>query len=701
MTATRKAIGMGLAGLVAMAITAGAAVWLDAVFPPVLDRYWARSPVVLDADGRRLRGFAAPGGTWRFAARPEGVDPLYLRMLTAYEDKRFFAHPGVDPLAVARAAGQWVASGRPVSGASTLSMQTVRLLEPRTRTLASKAIEMLRALQLEWRYSKEEILAIYLTVAPFGGNLEGVEAAAAFYLGKGPRHLTAGEAALLVALPQSPETARPDRHPVQAGAARDKVLARMVDAGVLDAATVAAARREPIPDGRLAAPFRAAHLARRLVGADPATAIRRTFIDGALQANLESLAGRAVAAFEPGANLAILVVETATRQVRAYVGSADFFDAGRLGQVDMVRAVRSPGSTLKPFIYAAAFERLGIHPETLIADKPMRFGDYAPINFDQRYRGDVTIREALQLSLNVPAVAVLDRLGPGRFAGLIEDMGATPRFDPRVKAAALPMALGGVGLSLWDLVTLYAGLADGGRFAPLRAGEVDPSVTPSRVLDETAAWYAAAILRDAPPPDGRMADRFATGGRRIALKTGTSYGFRDAWALGFDGHFTVGVWVGRPDGGYGTGRTGRSQAAPLLFDVFDRLPPEVDRPARPPAGVVQARNDDLPPPIRRFRSREDMLAALTAPEAAFEIAFPPDGATVELASGDDRPPTLSLRASGGRKPLRWLIDGRPLDTSPFKRTAAWTGRAEGKVRITVLDADGHAASSEVWIARAP
>ncbi len=683
-----------LAAAGAMALLAGAAVLLDAAYPPPMTRYLARSQKVLDADGGLLRAFATADGSWRFAARADEVDPLYLTMLTAYEDKRFHHHPGVDPLALARAAWQWAVSGTPVSGASTLTMQTVRLLEPRPRTLASKLIEILRAMQLEWRHSKDEILAIYLTVAPFGGNLEGVAAASQFYFGKTPRHLTAGEAALLVALPQSPEAARPDRHPEAARIARDKVLARLRDARVLDPEAAAAASREPVVRSRLAAALRAPHLAQHLVATDPRTETRRTFIDGALQANLEEMARRAARGLEPGANLAVLVVETAGRRVLAHVGSADFFDTARQGQVDMTRAVRSPGSTLKPFVYAAGFEHLGLHPETLIADRPTRFGDYAPVNFDQRYRGDITVREALQLSLNVPAVAVLDRLGPARFAAMVAEMGIMLRFDPRVGAPALPMALGGVGLSLWDLTALFAGLADGGRFAPLRVAEGDPPAAPVRVLDETAAWYVAAILRGVPPPAGRVA-----GGRRIALKTGTSYGFRDAWALGFDGRFTVGVWVGRPDGGYGSDRTGSRQAAPLLYDVFDLLAPDAEASGPPPAGVIEARTEDLPPPLRRFRTRGDIEIALLTPDSDFEIAFPPDGATIEMAADDDGTATLALRANGGRKPLRWLIDGRPIAVSPFKRAASWTAATEGWVHITALDADGHAASADVWISK--
>ncbi len=693
-------------GRLAVAITAGAlaalagtALMLDAAFPPVLDRYRERSAAVLDADGQLLRGFTTAAGTWRFAARPDEVDPLYLRMLKDYEDKRFDSHPGVDPLALARALGQWAASGRPVSGASTLTMQVVRLLEPRPRTLTSKAIEMLRALQLEWRYGKDEILALYLTVAPFGGNLEGVKAASRFYYGKPPKHLTPGEAALLVALPQSPENVRPDRNPDGARTARDKILERMARDGVLSAAAAAAARDERIPEVRTAARMSAPHLARRLASAAPDTEIHRTFLDGALQDTLQDLVGRAAERLEPGANAAVLIVENARRRVIAHVGSAGFLDAARKGQVDMTRAVRSPGSTLKPFIYAAAFDELNLHPETLITDSPQRFGDYAPLNFDQRFRGDVTLREALQLSLNVPAVAVLDRLGPSRFARLLERMGPQLRFDPRVRAPALPMALGGVGLSLEDLVTLYSGLAAGGSFKPLRFTETDAEEPAQRVIGEAAAWYVREILRNAPGPRGRLAARYAANGRHIAVKTGTSYGFRDAWAIGFDADYTVGVWVGRPDGGFGTGRTGQRQASRLLHDVFDLLPAGDGGREAPPADVLVARTADLPPPMRRFRGRAGTALARLGEESDFAISFPPDGATVEVP--DDGFAALTLQASGGRKPLRWLVDGRPVASPPFKRSAVLRAPGAGQLRVTVLDADGRTASARAWIARVP
>jgi penicillin-binding protein 1C len=695
MTRTRRIAILATVAL-AMGLT-GAAVVLDAVFPPALERYETLSTAVLDADGRPLRGFTAADGIWRFAAVPGDVDPLYLEMLVAYEDKRFRSHPGVDPLALARAMTQWAAAGRPVSGASTLTMQTIRLLEPRPRTIASKLVEMARALQLEWHYGKDEILAIYLTLAPFGGNLEGVKAASRFYLGKEPAHLTPGEAALLVVLPQSPSRLRPDRYPGRARAARDKVLERMAGAGALSPARVAEARREGVPRSRHAAPFTAPHLARHLHALHPQRTVLRTPIRRTLQTGLAALARRHLSRLENGATIAALVVDNSSLEVRAYLGSADFLDSGRNGQVDMVRAVRSPGSTLKPFIYGIAFDLLGVHPETLISDRPTRFGDYAPVNFDRRYRGDVTVREALQLSLNVPAVAVLDRLGATRFARLVGNAGMTFHLDPKLKRPALPMALGGVGVSLWDLVTVYAGLARGGAVAPLRLTDTDPAGPDNRLLSEAAAWYLTSILEGTPPPTSRMAARHTAGWRRIAMKTGTSYGFRDAWAIGYDRDHTVGVWIGRPDGGFGSGRTGHVKASPVLYDIFDLLPATGEPFAPPPPdGVLLARTDQLPAPMRHLGRRDAMVKAAAD---GFDIAFPLDGAVLEVRDTGHGLAGLQLRASGGRRPLRWLIEGRPIPSAPFRRSVLWSPDGEGQARITVVDAAGRTATTRVWLRR--
>jgi penicillin-binding protein 1C len=687
---------------VAALILVAAAVALDRLFPPDLAKLADRSTLVTDAEGRLLAPFTTGDGKWRLPVTVGEVDARYLRMLVAYEDKRFAHHPGVDPLALARALVQWARAGRVVSGASTLTMQTVRLLEPRPRTIGAKMVEMARALQLEWRYDKETIFGIYLTLAPFGGNLEGVRAASLFYFGKEPDRLTDAEAALLVALPQSPEKLRPDRDTIAARAARDRVIARLAAVGLLGDRAAGEAAAQPVPAQRRQAPRLAPHLAERLHRAHPGRAVIRTGIDAGLQVQLEALARRYQLKLEQGATIALLVVEHEGREVRSYIGSGDYFDQARLGQNDMVQAIRSPGSTLKPFVYGLAFGDLIIHPETIVVDRPMRFGDYAPENFDRHYRGELTAREALQLSLNLPAVALLNRMGSMRLVGTLESAGTPLHLPDAVAAPGLPIVLGGAGISLADLVTLYAGLADGGTVRPLRYSEADSAGDPVAIMQPAAAWYLTRILVDTPPPPGMLASRNRKVGRTIAYKTGTSYGFRDAWAIGYDEAYTVGVWVGRPDGTFSPGRMGRDAAAPVLFEIFDMLrPSQGARPAafaaRPPAGAIQASNADLPLPLRRFDPGPSALDAVLAADGGPQIAFPAEGAVVDLTPGNATLEPLLLRADGGRMPLLWLINGTPVASSPFKRQTQVLLDGAGAMRITVIDQTGASASVEVWI----
>jgi penicillin-binding protein 1C len=681
---------------------AASAVVLDQVYPPKLERLSDQSTLVLDRDGRLLTPFTAADGIWRLPATADDVDPRYLGMLVAFEDRRFAMHPGVDPLAVARGLLQWGRAGHVVSGASTLTMQTVRLLEPRRRTIGAKLIEMARALQLEWHFDKRAILGMYLTLAPYGGNLEGVRAASLFYFGKEPSHLSEAEAALLVALPQSPEALRPDRHGVAALAARNRILARMQELDLVTAQAAAEAAAQAVPTDRRPALRLAPHLADRLRAAQPGVSTIRSLIDGNLQSQLEALAKRYQRRLEQGATMAMLVVENAGRQVRAYVGSADYFDDSRLGKNDLVTAVRSPGSTLKPFIYGLAFDGLLIHPETIVVDRPMRFGDYAPENFDHEFRGELTAREALQMSLNLPAVALLDRLGPLRLVNSLAAAGTPLRLPDTVAVPGLPIALGGAGTTLQDLVTLYAGLADGGTVRSLCFTEDAQPGKSEAIMTPAAAWYLARILEQGPPPPGMVAPQNRKRGRAIAFKTGTSYGFRDAWAIGYDAGYTVGIWVGRPDGTFSPGRMGREAAAPVLFEVFDLLPRFVGTPgvvfrATPPEGVIDASNADLPMPLRRFDPGPSTLDALAAARRGPQIAFPADGATVDL--GGTRPTfaPLMLRATGGRLPLLWLVNGIPVTSSPFKRQTQVRVDGAGATRITVIDRDGGSATVEVWV----
>jgi penicillin-binding protein 1C len=685
----------------AFAVAVIAIVALDRLFPPDLQRLDRQSTLVLDRDGNLLQAFTSADGAWRLPVSIDAVDPRYLRMLVAYEDKRFYGHWGVDPLALGRAVVQLAARGQIVSGASTLTMQTVRLLEPRERTLGAKVIEMARALQLEWHYGKREILDMYLTLAPYGGNLEGVRAASLFYFGREPSHLSDAEAALLVSLPQSPERLRPDRNNALAQVQRDNILWRMVELGVLSSQAAAEAAGEPVPSLRRPAIRRAAHLAERLHADAGDGQVIDTSIDGTLQAQIEALARRVQDQLEPGATVAVLAVENGTRAVRAYVGSGDFWDAGRYGQNDMVRAIRSPGSTLKPFIYGMAFDDLIVHPETIVVDEPMRFGDYAPENFDHFYRGELSAREALQLSLNLPAVALLDRIGPLKLTAALKRAGAPLRLPGEVTMPGLPIALGGVGTSLEDLVKLYAGIADGGMAKPL---QLDAAPSPSEepavpLMSPAAAWYITRILEEAPPPPNTIPPQHRKRGHAVAFKTGTSYGFRDAWAIGFDAAFTVGVWIGRPDGTFSPGRIGREAAAPVLYDIFDLLPPVpgangVANPVRP-AGVLLATNAALPAGLQRFEGRGSFANASLAADMP-RIAFPVDGATVQLSAAGGFQ-SLPLEAAGGKMPLLWLVNGEPVDSLPFRRKAEWAPDGGGAARITVIDATGRAASAEVWI----
>ncbi|MDG4555754.1 MAG: penicillin-binding protein 1C [Candidatus Competibacter sp.] len=692
---TGRRVGFGLALPIAIAC---AFLALDRWRPPPVERAGRVSIRVLDSGDRLLRAFAAPPGVWRLPARPQDVDPLYLAMLTAYEDQRFTTHFGIDPLAVGRALGQWLRHGRVVSGASTLTMQAARLLEPHRRDLPGKLGEMLRALQLEHRYSKDEILGFYLTLAPYGGNLEGIRAAALAWFGKEPVRLTAAEAALLVVLPQAPSRLRPDRYPARARAARDKVLARMGQLGVLTPRQVEESREEPVPQRRRFLPFLAPHLAERLRAAQPDAPAARTFIDRNLQQTLETLAHRRQSALESASSIALLVVANRDRRVLAYVGASDFFDPRRAGQVDMTRAVRSPGSTLKPLVYGLGFDDLLIHPETLIEDAPTRFGDYSPSNFRHTYAGQVSVREALQQSLNIPAVAVLEQVGPARVATRLREVGLPLHWNAAHSRPGLPLVLGGVGMTLEELVTLYAGIASGGRIAPLRFSPADPIVAGRELLTTTACWYLNDILRGSPTPQNATPPGSAARPRFIAHKTGTSYGFRDAWALGFDADYTVGVWVGRPDGSPSPGHYGRNTAAPLLLRVFDLLPEPKTSPAPPPATVLRVvGREQLPERLRYFRTRP---ARETASAPPLGIGFPVAGTTVELPAQDGRLAELPLTATGGVRPLRWLVNGRPLSADPWRRNAFWPPDGEGLARITVLDQAGQAASAEVWISRA-
>jgi penicillin-binding protein 1C len=673
---------IGMVWIVA-AVAGGVTGLFQAFGPAPLGRELEVSTLVLDRNGKLLRAYLTSEGRWRLPATREQVDPRFLDALLAYEDKRFFHHRGTDPLAFMRAAFQLVTHGRIVSGGSTLTMQVARLLEPREkRSLYVKLREAVRAIQLEWVLSKDQILGLYLTLAPYGGNLEGVRAASLAYFGKEPRRLTLGEAALLVALPQSPEVRRPDRSPKAAKRARDRVLDRIADHGLVSDPEIARAKEEPVPQGRKPMPLVAPHAADEAMWDSPKEPVLRLTIDGGLQKTLESLARERAQALGPDMSVAIVVVDNATGEVLARVASPDYFDERRAGQVDLTQAVRSPGSALKPFIYGLGFEDGLIHPDTLIEDRPIRYGGYAPENFDLTYQGTVTVRRALQLSLNVPAVAVLEEVGPSRLIARLAEAGA-PLVLPRREAPGLALGLGGVGVRLADLTMLYAGLARQGTVAPLVERLGAPVLPTKRLIEPVAAWYVANVLLGSPPPEN------AAGGR-IAFKTGTSYGYRDGWAIGFDGKRTIGVWVGRPDGAPVAGLAGRVTAAPILFDAFARLGQPLQPLPPAPKGALIATTAKLPPPLKRFASHASAGEAM-APKV--HIVFPPNGASLELsaAEGETHDP-IAIKIAGGTPPLNVLLNGMPLSAKKSARTLFFAPDGPGFVRLTVTDATGAADS---------
>lgn len=544
-----------------------ALLWLaDRIWPlPLPQDDLAR--VVLAEDGTPLWRFADANGVWRYPVHTSEVSPYYLDALLTYEDRWFYQHPGVNPLALVRATWQNLTGARVVSGGSTLSMQVARLLDPHSRTLHGKLRQLWRTAQLEWHLSKDEILNLYLNRAPFGGTLQGVAAASWAYLGKSPAHLTHAEAALLAVLPQAPSRLRPDRHPQRAQEARDKVLRRLAEFKVWPQSAVDEALEEPLLLAPRLEPSLAPLLARRLNRPDSPPLIRTT-LDATLQRRLEDLLLGWRARLPEHTSAAILVVEEESMAVRAYLGSVDINDTKRFGHVDMISALRSPGSTLKPFLYGMALDDGLIHSESLLQDVPRRYGDYRPGNFSMGFTGAVPASTALSSSLNLPAVQLLEAYGPKRFAAQMRIAGM-PLALPALAEPNLALILGGAGSRLEDLVSGYSALARDGKSATLRL-QPDDTLKERPLLSPGAAWIVRRILSGQARPDrdprAELVQRPV-----LAWKTGTSYGFRDAWAIGVGPRYLIGVWIGRPDGTPVPGQFGLASAAPLMLQVHDVL----------------------------------------------------------------------------------------------------------------------------------
>lgn len=607
----------------------------DRLFPlPVPGRSAPFALLVTARDGTPLRAFPDKRYVWRNPITLEQVSPRYLQALIGYEDRAFWWHPGVNPLALLRAAGQWLVHGHIVSGGSTITMQVARIIDPTPRTVPGKLHQILRALQLEVHLSKRQILTLYLNYAPMGGVLEGVDAASRAYLGKPARRLTYAEAAMLAVLPQAPSLLRPDRFPLRAQQARDKVLVRM--AGRWPAADIQDALTEPVYAQTIREPMLAPLLAERLKRGAHGKLLIATAIDADLQASVESLLLARARSLPRHASSAALVLDNATLEVRAYAGSADFGDLERFSYVDMVRAWRSPGSTLKPFLYGFALDAGLIHSESLLADVPQSFGGYQPGNFEQSFHGPVSVSEALTRSLNVPAVEVLDEYGPDRFVDKLRQGGLKLRF-PRGATPNLAVILGGADTSLENLVGAYTSFARGGMAGTPRF-TLDAPLEQHRMMSAGAAFIVRDILETGGPIGRAVEERGVN--RGIAWKTGTSFGFRDAWAVGVTDRYTVGVWIGRPDGTPNPGYFGANAATPLLMSIFATLPDAVENTQRkPPPGVSQAQ--------------------VCWPLGTARDAQPADLCTIQRTAwllDGIAPPTFPDPIRGGEPVLRYTVD---------------------------------------------
>lgn len=651
--------------------------WVAATeLPPLVP---LTSVEVKDRDGQLLRAYTTPKGFWRLPVSVAQVDARYLDMLIAYEDQRFWDHSGVDGSAVLRAIFQAVRAGRVTSGASTITMQVARLIEDSgTGKWAGKLRQVRLALALEQRFSKAEILSLYLHHAPFGGNIEGISAASRLYFGKPPGRLTPSEAALLVALPQSPERRRPDLHPKAAQEARNRIIDRLHSRNVLTNEQAETARRASVPTARRPMPMLAPHLADRAIAAAPLTTEHRLTLSAGLQKRLQRLAADRVQAQGAQVQIALMIANHQTGEILASVGSAAYRQDGRKGFIDMTEAVRSPGSTLKPLIYGMAFDAGLAHPESLITDRLRFYGTYAPQNFDGQFRGTLRLREALQLSLNTTAVALTETIGPARLLQALKDAGTEPVL-PGGKPG-LAIALGGVGLRLTDLVTLYAGLARQGRTTVLHWRQTHDTPPDQRFLSDVAAFYVADILADVPPP----ATARPIG---LAYKTGTSYGHRDTWAIGFDGTHVAGVWMGRADGTPVPGAFGAEQAAPILFEVFAHLKDDITPLPAAPDGALTIGTARLPHHLRHIGETD----AAGQSTRALSLRFPPNDASLPA----NQP--LTVKIQNGVPPFSILLNGAPVNVGLRRRQSVINLGGTGFHRLSVIDATGQSAQSQFRI----
>jgi len=529
------------------------------------------STVITDRKGNILHVYLTRDQQWRMKTELSDISPLLRRTIIEKEDRYFYDHPGVNPIAIGRALVRNVLRMRRTSGASTITMQVARALEPRKRTYLAKCIEAFRALQLEWKYPKDQILQLYLNLLPYGGNIQGVRTAALLYFNKEPDHLSLAEITALAVIPNKPSTLVMGRANDRIVAERNKWLRRFADDRAFTRADIADALREPLTATRGRMPVFAPHLSARL--RPQGLPYIHTTIDLNTQLTIEQLTAAYIRQLHTGFihQAAVVVVDNATGAVIAYAGSAAFGDTVDGGQVDGVRAIREPGSALKPFLYGQCIDAGLLTPKSVIEDVPIDYQGYAPENYDRKFNGYVTMEYALEHSLNIPAVKSLERLGKDKLIATLAACHCRQIQRDRAKLG-LSMILGGCGASLEELTALYTSLAHGGVYRPLRFVTADSARRDSvRVMSPAATFIIDDILSRVNRPDFPLTWSTTAHLPRIAWKTGTSYGRRDAWSIGYNNRYTVGVWVGNFNGKGAPSLSGATVATPLLFQIFNTI----------------------------------------------------------------------------------------------------------------------------------
>ncbi|MEP1032195.1 penicillin-binding protein 1C [Ekhidna sp.] len=560
---------------------------LDYVFP--FDQRLDYSTLVIDSNGDILNAYLSNDDKWRLYLEQEDITEELKKAILFKEDQYFYSHPGVNPISIVRAFVQNITSGKRKSGASTITMQVSRLLNPKERTYGNKIVEMFNALQLEYHCSKDDILRLYLNLLPYGGNIEGIKSASHIYFGKDPKLLSLAELAGLVAIPNRPSSLSIKNDHAPINQAKDKWLKRFQVANVFQSHIIDLAMTEELKPKRRDLPNHAPHLSRRLK-ANTKNKIIKTYLEYESQKRIEEIASAHINRLKylNVTNTSIIVIENKTRRVISYVGSANFYDEQSAGQVDGVSAIRSPGSTLKPLLYALHYDKGNLSPKRRIADVQMSFGGYEPENYDNTFHGWISSEEALRQSLNVPTVQLLNDYGISKF---IEPLVRSQfRTIERTKnKLGLSLILGGCGVSLKELAGLYSAFANAGNYQPLQFYKnVDSTNRESPIVSEQAAYILTEILTEVTRPDLPDSWKDNPNRPRIAWKTGTSFGRRDAWSIGYNQEYTVGVWAGNFSGEGAPELSGVGVAAPILFDVFNVIadvstydwyerPPGVDR----------------------------------------------------------------------------------------------------------------------------